>query len=214
MQRLRMLILMKCEDLNTLDRLEHILLAFGWFHLDMNLVNAIFYHHYAEDTNSGLSCDVNGLGRNGLTKPTKKKGPEYHTGDKFLKHTTTARMRELWMWVSGTENIKDLVSWTEESSLDTIRNAAEKIWKDRVSNRAIQQFKDLDATLCNSIALNRDLLLRHEVQVSIQHGDVGRMEHTLPLLLVFFLGAGANNYARELAETIHWRQNEAPPGVA
>ncbi|QRV74650.1 hypothetical protein RhiJN_02665 [Ceratobasidium sp. AG-Ba] len=187
--RLRMLALMKAEDLNTLERLEHIIPTWAWFHLDMNI-------------------------RAGLTKPTKKKGPEYHTGDEFLKHTTTARMRELWLWVSNTSTIEDLADWVRETSPHHIRLAAEKIWKERASNRAIQTYRSTDPSLCNAIALNRDLLLRHEVKTATQHGDVGRMERTLPLLLIFFLGAGATNYAKEVSETLHWQKYEAPPGVA
>ncbi|KAF8593811.1 hypothetical protein BDV93DRAFT_460269 [Ceratobasidium sp. AG-I] len=205
---------MKCEDTSSQERLEHIIPTFGWFHLDMNLVNGIFYHHYAEDSTYGLARDAAALHRSGLTKPTKKRGPQYHTGDEFLRHTTTARMRELWLWATKASDKASLVHWVEESSPELIQSTAQRIWSERVSNRAIETFKDSNPGLCNTIALSRDLLLRHEVWTSIRQGDVGRMENTLPALLVFFLGAGASNYAKEIAEVLHWRQYEAPPGVA
>ncbi|KAF8593162.1 hypothetical protein BDV93DRAFT_395927, partial [Ceratobasidium sp. AG-I] len=213
-QRLRHLQRMKCEDLSTLERLEHIIPTFGWFHLDMNLVNSIFYHHYAEKSVSGLARDAAALRRAGLTKPTKKRGPQYHTGDEFLQHTTTARVRELWLWATKTESVEALVEWVEMSSPEQIHSTAERIWSERASNRAIETYQEKDSNLCNTIALTRDLLLRHEVWSSIHCGDVGRMENTMPALLSFFLGAGANNYAKEVAEMLHWRLHEAPPGVA
>ncbi|KAG8687591.1 hypothetical protein FRC11_006934, partial [Ceratobasidium sp. 423] len=211
--RLRQLQRMKADDSNILERMQHIIPVFGWMHLDMNLCNAIFYHHYSENSNSGLARDVAALTRSGLTKPTKSRGPAYHTIDEFMQHTTTARMRGLWLWASGTNSIEELIEWEKKSSPRTIFEAAQKIWMERTSNRATQRFKS-DSQLCNSIAINRELLLRHEVRYSMRHGDVGRMEHTLPQLLYFFSGAGCPNYAREIAEVLHWRKYEAPPGVA
>ncbi|KEP45848.1 hypothetical protein V565_236600 [Rhizoctonia solani 123E] len=212
-QRLRHLQRMKADDSNRLERMQHIIPVFGWMHLDMNLCNAIFYHHFSESSNSGLARDAAALGRSGLTKPTKSRGPAYHTVDEFMQHTTTARMRGLWLWASGTNTMEQLIAWEKESSPSIIAEAAQKIWLERASNRATQQFKS-DPQLCNSIAINRELLLRHEVRYSMRHGDVGRMEHTLPQLLYFFSGAGCANYAREIAEVLHWRKYEAPPGVA
>jgi predicted Zn-ribbon and HTH transcriptional regulator len=211
--RLRMLIRMKAEDFSNLQRLGHFILAFGWFHLDMNLVNTIFYHHYGESLSSGLARDAAASHRSGLKKPTKKQGPQYHTAHEFMQHTTTARLRGLWLWVSETKTVAELAEWVSKSSEQDIYNAAEKIWLNRASARALQTHK-ADPNLCNSISLNRDLLLRHEVLISTKTGDVGRMENTLPLLLYFFSGAGCKNYAREIAETLHWMRYEAPPGVA
>ncbi|KAG8712321.1 hypothetical protein FRC09_019994 [Ceratobasidium sp. 395] len=211
--RLRMLQFMKAEDLTNLERLEHLLLVFGWLHLDMNLVNTTFYHHYGKARNTGLARDAKVSHRAGLTEPTKKKGPQYHILHEFMQHTTTARILGLWLWVSATETVEELAKWVEHSEPETIYEAAETIWVQRASGRALQQFKD-DPNLCNTIALTRDLLLRHEVAVSTKTGDVGRMEATLPALLIFFSGAGCKNYARELAETLHWMRYEAPPGVA
>lgn len=212
-QRLRQLQRMKADDSNFLERLQHLVLAFGWMHLDMNLCNSIFYHSYSETSNSGLARDAAALRRSGLKKPTRSRGPPYHIADEFFQHTTTARMRELWLWASGTTTIDDLVTWVNKSTHKEIQQAAERIWNERTSNRALEAHKN-DPSLCNSIAINRDLLLRHEVWYAIQHGDVGRMEYALPHLLLFFSGAGSSNYAREIAEVLHWRQFEAPPGVA
>lgn len=211
--RLRWLQRMKVEDPSTFERLKHLLLSFGWLHLDMNLCNAIYYHHYGEESTSGLARDAAALHRSGLTKPTKRRGPQYHTIDEFLQHTTTTRTRGLWHWATETKDTEELKRWAEQSSPRKIHDTAERIWSERVSNRALETYSS-DTSLCNTITLNRDLLLRHEVWTSTRRGDVGRMEHTLPLLLIFFLGAGASNYAREIAEVLHWRQYEAPPGVA
>lgn len=212
--RLRWLQRMKVEDPSILERLGHIIVVFGWLHLDMNLANGIFYHHYAEESQSGLALDAAAMRRAGLTKPTKRRGPQYHTLDEFLRHSTTARMRGLWNWATDTSSIEELTGWVEEASPEVIRQTAERIWADRCSNRAFEKYIKKDSALANSIALNRDLLLRHEVWDSTRRGDVGRMDCTLPSLLVFFLGAGASNYAREIAELLHWQKYEAPPGVA
>ncbi|KEP45875.1 hypothetical protein V565_234490, partial [Rhizoctonia solani 123E] len=78
-QRLRQLQRMKANDSNRLERMQHIIPVFGWMHLDMNLCNAISYHHFSESSNSGLARDAAALSRSGLTKPTKSRGPAYHT---------------------------------------------------------------------------------------------------------------------------------------
>ncbi|KAF8600639.1 hypothetical protein BDV93DRAFT_446968 [Ceratobasidium sp. AG-I] len=212
-QRVRMLMRMKAIDSSPLERMQHLIPVFGWLHLDMNLSNGIFYHHYAEGSTSGLARDAAALRRAGLGKPTKKRGPQYHTVDEFLQHTTTARFRELWLWATKCKDVDHLGKWVETSSPQQIKSAAVKIVDERASNRALEGISN-DPNLCNSVTLSRDLLLRHEVWTSTRQGDVGRMENTLPSLLFFFLGAGATNYAREVAEVLHWRQHEAPPGVA
>ncbi|KAG8683210.1 hypothetical protein FRC09_016225, partial [Ceratobasidium sp. 395] len=148
--RLRMLQFMKAEDLTSLERLEHLILVFGWFHLDMNLVNAIFYHHYGKLSSSGLARDAAISHRAGLKEPTKKNGPQYHIAHEFMQHTTSARIRGLWLWVSGTETLEHLAKWVQTAQPETIYNAAETIWSERASNRALRELNH-DPNLCNSI---------------------------------------------------------------
>ncbi|KAG9075731.1 hypothetical protein FS749_012574 [Ceratobasidium sp. UAMH 11750] len=210
--RLRMLQFMKAEDLSILQRLEYLITVFGWLHLDMNFCNAILYHHFGKSLASGLARDAAVSHRAGLKEPTKKNGPLYHIVHEFLQHSTTARFLGLWLDVTASKTLEELAEWVEVSEPETVYEAAERIWLERASNRALKRFGD-DPNLCNAIALNRDLLLQHEVLVSTKTGDVGRMENTLPSLLLFFSGAGSKNYARELAETMHWMRYEAPPGV-
>ncbi|KAG9076521.1 hypothetical protein FS749_011706 [Ceratobasidium sp. UAMH 11750] len=70
--RLRMLQFMKAEGLANLERLEHLILVFGWLHLLMNFLNATYYHHYGKSRNTGLARDAKVSHRAGLTEPTKK----------------------------------------------------------------------------------------------------------------------------------------------
>ncbi|CAE6447780.1 unnamed protein product [Rhizoctonia solani] len=87
--RLRHLQRMKADDSSRLERMQHIIPVFGWMHLDMNLCNAIFYHHYSENSNSGLARDAAALSSSGLNKPTKSRGPAYHTVDELMSSCST-----------------------------------------------------------------------------------------------------------------------------
>ncbi|EUC67568.1 hypothetical protein RSOL_561780, partial [Rhizoctonia solani AG-3 Rhs1AP] len=205
----------KAGDSSSFERLDHVLPVFGWFHLDMNLCNAIFYHHFAEGSTSGLARDAAVLHRAGLTKPTKERGPPYHTIDEFLQHTTAARLRSLWIHATNSDGLEALVTWFEASTPQDVKAMTENIYDHWISERALEAaVKQGDHNLANSITLTQDLLLHHELRDAMHHGDVGQMQDMLPTLLVFFAGAGSKNYARELAEVLLWQIYEAPKGVA
>lgn len=223
----------KQPELNAFDRNDWAHWEPGWFHILMNLARSIYYVNFGTSTGLLLARDVATLGCSGLKSPTKQKGPEFHILDEALHHILEARYRGLWMWALGANDLAELVTKVECSTAQHLLDAAQWIWTERTSSRAlvilnhaktttsaIVDWKTVRTTTNQDLALEsvirstRNLMLYEETRRAVRFGDVRQMELLLPRLLFHFSGTGSGNYTRLLTSMLHWRTHEAPPGFA
>ncbi|CCO37563.1 hypothetical protein RSOLAG1IB_12183 [Rhizoctonia solani AG-1 IB] len=222
---------LKQSGLNSFDRNDWIIWVPGWFHLLMNFGRAIYFEHYGTNTGLLLARDAATLNWSGLTKPTRNKGPDFHTLDEALHIILEARYRGLWLWVTGATSPSELVTWAKSATVAQIKLCARKIWTERASQRALSSLDQQktqttesvgrrkktithneDQVLEGSIRLQHDLMLFEECRRAIRYGDVGRMDHLLPQILMCFTGSKRWNYVREILNILQWEWHEAPEG--
>ncbi|KAB5587846.1 hypothetical protein CTheo_8713 [Ceratobasidium theobromae] len=86
---------LKQSGLNSFDRNDWIIWVPGWFHLLMNFGRAIYFEHYGTNMGLLLARDVSTLNWSGLNKPTRNKGPDFHTLDEALHIILEARYQGL-----------------------------------------------------------------------------------------------------------------------
>lgn len=208
--------LMRSNCRNSFDRLSWLLLSPGFFHVELNLANAILHNHRGTHASYGFARDISKIGIKGLAADAEK--PYFHTVDDLLKFELTARIRSLWLWVSGAESIQHLRKELDSiAGASRIRGLAERIVKERASTSALDDLDDSgksdDKVLRQLILMCRDLLLYQQLRETIRSGDVGHIEYMLPELAIFFKGSGSKNYSQLLLDYLQWSRFEAPDGV-
>jgi hypothetical protein len=208
--------LMRSKDRNSFDRLRWLLLSPGFFHVELNLANAILHNHRGTRASYGLARDISRLGVKGLASETDK--PYFHTVDDLLSLECTARVRALWLWVSGASSLKDLRSrLNSPAEAASIFSMAERIVYERASTAALDDLEEAgqtqDPVLLQSIILARDVLFYNQLRETIRQGDVGHLEYLLPQLAIFFKGSGSKNYSQLILDYLQWSRFEAPEGV-
>jgi hypothetical protein len=196
---------LRIRDPNGFERMEYCVPVPGWFHIVLNLGMSTFDCFRGGDLTMSFIRDVTLLGRTGLTMNMRKKRPDFHTNDEFLRHKLYALIRSLWMHYSDTQTVDELAAWVRSISPAQLHQTAVRIYAERISAGAIESLSnepELDQVLRNIILMTRDLLQYHSVRTAIQSGNVGWLEDLLPNLLIYFKGRGNSNYAVELVNTL------------
>lgn len=212
--RLRGLFKFRAEDENSFDRLDFVVLAFGWFHLQMAWATSIHKQYLGTSQSRGLKQAFLLLEKKGLTKPLIK-GPFHHDLEEALFHISEAQIRVDWLEEGNVEQLADLRKYTPQQ----LYKLAEKIVKNRASSEAIdsidaQPEEQRDDEFRQVAMWNRDMLQYIVLARAIQNGDVGLMEAMLPHLLFRFLGGGNSKYANEVIELLQGLHKEWPKDVS
>lgn len=211
--RLRTLANYQCEDLNGYDRLDWVVVVFGWFHALMAFANSLHRQYFGSASGRGLRQAFALLKRKGL-QSVQIKGTFYHHLHEGILHVAEARLRDCWRKIAGVEKLADL----RKRSPDELRNLAEKLVHRFASNDAVENMDLLadgqhDDTMRQSIMWNCDVLYYLLLHKSMQGGDVGMMEDLLPHLLYRFAGGGNHKYAVEVLELLQGLHREWPQEV-
>ncbi len=211
--RLRGFANMRCEDINGYDRLDWLVVVFGWFHLLMAFANSLHRQYFGSASGRGLRQAFALLHRKGL-QTVQIKGTFYHHLHEGILHVSEARLRTCWRKVGGVQELKDLRS----RSPDELKTLAEKLLDEFASNDAVEDLDNMmedqqDEVYAQGIMWNRDVLYYHLLHDAMRTGDIGMMEDLLPHLLYRFAGGGNHKYAVEVLELLQGLHREWTPEV-
>ena len=211
--RLRGLFKFCAEDENSFERLDFIVLIFGWLHLQMAFANSLHKQYLGTSSGRGLKQAFELLERKGLTK-IQNKGPFHHDLEEVLYHVAEAHIREDWLMVSGAKDLSELRNQTPTQLCDL----AQKLVREHASSQAMDDIdskpnKKRDQQKRQIIQWNRDILQYIVLDQAICHGDVGLMEDMLPHLLFRFVGGRNSKYSIETLELLQGLHREWPPDV-
>jgi hypothetical protein len=211
--RLRGLFKFCAEDENSFERLDFIVLIFGWLHLQMAFANSLHKQYLGTSSGRGLKQAFELLERKRLTK-IQNKGPFHHDLEEVLYHVAEAHIREDWLMVSGAKDLSELRNQTPTQLCDL----AQKLVREHASSQAMDDIdskpnKKRDQQKRQIIQWNRDILQYIVLDQAICHGDVGLMEDMLPHLLFRFVGGRNSKYSIETLELLQGLHREWPPDV-
>ncbi|KAI0634114.1 hypothetical protein C8Q77DRAFT_1056061 [Trametes polyzona] len=211
--RLRGLANFRCEDRNGYERLDWLVVVFGWFHATMAFANSLHRQYFGSASGRGLRQAFGLLHRKGL-QSVKIKGSFHQHLHEGILHVAEARLRDCWCKVAGVKTLAELRNRTPED----LYLFAEKLVRDYASNDAIEDLDMLmdgqeDQVFRQAVMWNRDVLYYLLLHQSMKAGDVGMMEHLLPHMLYRFAGGGNHKYAVEVLELLQGIHREWPPEV-
>lgn len=223
--RIRSAQALRAKDLSAWERHEVFMLAFGTFHLLMNLIWALLNVHRGSITEQGsLAYYFNILEKVRLASEK----PDFHTLLTALTQILEGLILNAWRKecpqpslsefaktdprpediVSIAQRIiKKYASPTLEIPKSDIPTKSKKLKASNpsVSNNdsdPIPPIMPVDCIYTNTILLTRDLLYIIELTDAIASGDFGRIEDILPDIACIFRGAGSNNYSTEILHLI------------
>lgn len=130
--RLRGLFKFRAEDENSYERLDFVVLMFGWFHLQMAYVSSLHKQYFGTTQSRGLQQVFLLLEKKGLTKP-QVKGPFHHDLEEALYHVAEAHIRVDWLELGKVNQLSNL----QKESPEDLLKLAEKIVKQRASSKAM-----------------------------------------------------------------------------
>jgi len=211
--RLRGLFKFRSRDINSFDRLDWMVLVFGWLHLQMAFANSLHKQYLGTAAGRGLMQAFILLKRKGLGSSATK-GPFHHDLVEALYHVAEAHVRIDWLTVTKATCLEELRSWPPAKLLEY----AHKLVDEHASSDAVNRMDTLpvdrqDEVQRQTILWNRDALHYITLDHAIKSGDVGLMEDMLPTLLFRFTGGGNSKYATEVLELLQGLHREWPPAV-
>lgn len=211
--RLRGLFKFRAEDENSFERLDPMVLIFGWLHFEMAYANSIHKQYLGTMKGRGLRQAFELLERKGLSK-VQTKGPFHHDLDEALHHVAEAHILEDWLVTGGVKEISELRKLKPEE----LHKLADKFVKEHASRSALiamdQKPTEMrDEHKCQLILWNLDVLPYIVLRRAIRTGNVGIMEDLIPHLVARFIGGGNSKYAIECLELLQGIHREWPPEV-
>ena len=211
--RLRGLFKFRSQDINSFDRLDWMVLVFGWLHLQMAFANSLHKQYLGTAAGRGLMQAFILLKRKGLGSSATK-GPFHHDLVEALYHVAEAHVRIDWLTVTKATCLEELRSWPPAKLLEY----AHKLVDEHASSDAVNRMDTLpvdrqDEVQRQTILWNRDALHYITLDHAIKSGDVGLMEDMLPTLLFRFTGGGNLKYATEVLELLQGLHREWPLAV-
>lgn len=211
--RLRGLARFRCQDGNAFDRMDFILIVWGWLHYQMAFAKSIHKQYLGTEAGFGLKHAFGLLRRRGLDTASTQ-GPFHDDIERTFYDIMDARIRTLWLVQSGARKLEDL----RDQSAEELRSLAEDIVRAHASTRAVDMERlkgdDADKVRQQGIMFNRDVLLYIVLDQAIKFGDVGLMENILPHALLRFIGGRNSKYAIETLEMLQGLHREWPEEVA
>ena len=211
--RLRGLFKFRAEDENSFERMDFMILVFGWLHLQMAYANSLHKQYLGTSKGRGLKQAFELLERKGLSC-TMTKGPFFHDLNEALHHVAKANILEEWCSFGGVEELDKLQNHTPEQ----LRELANRIVDEHASGNAMDQmdmlpYKERDEHERQFVMFNRDVLQYIVLGEEISTGKVGIMEDFLPHLVFRFVGSNNNKYANKCLEMLQAIHREWPPEV-
>ena len=181
--RLRGLFKYRSQDINSFDRLDWMILMFGWLHLQMAFANSLHLQYLGTSAGRGLSQAFNLLGRKGLTTISTR-GPFHHHLEEILYHVAEAHIWLDWLVVAGISDLSELRGCSAEGLIQL----AERVVNEHASSEAMEAIDaqpedEQDKVKRQTILWTRDVLHYIVLDNAIKHGNVGIMEDMLPTLL-------------------------------
>jgi hypothetical protein len=201
------------ECLNGYDRWEPYMFIFGGLHMQMALGHSILECHRGSNVGATFANDIILLSRTGLQKNKDKKRPDFHTADEFLLRETEADFRGLFMHMIGCNTSEELTAWKDTHSANDLYALASEILCHHASSGAMEFDDSIDQMRRSGIMRRRDTLLYASVRRAYRFGDVDRIYDLFPELLIYFLGSGNCNYAKELFEVLQLLMHECTPSI-
>jgi hypothetical protein len=211
--RLRGLHLFHGEDSNSFERMDWLVLVFGWLHLQMAFINSLRKQYMGTSSGRGVMHTVNLLNRKGLTNDNVK-GPYHHDMEEAIYHMLEAHLLVDWLKVSGASSLDELRNKTPQELFEL----ADELVHHHASSEALDDMNEKpssqqDEVKYQTIMFNRDALQYVVLDHAIKHGDVGLMEDMLPHLLFRFAGSKNSKYTIEVLELLQGLHREWPDEV-
>ncbi|TFY59955.1 hypothetical protein EVJ58_g5445 [Rhodofomes roseus] len=210
--RLRGLWRFRCQDLNGFDRMDWMVIVFGWLHYQMAFGKSLHRQYLGTEAGFGLKHAFEVLRRKGLDNVSTQ-GPFHDNFEHALYDIMDARIRTLWLVLTGATSLADLRARAPEE----LATLAARIVHEYASMWAMdeeQMQKDnTDEVRRQQIMFNRDVLLYIVLDLAIKHGDIGLMEDILPNVLLRFVGGRNSKYTIESLELLQSLHREWPEGV-
>ncbi|KAI0756500.1 hypothetical protein C8Q80DRAFT_1278719 [Daedaleopsis nitida] len=212
-ERLRGLWNFRCEDRNPYDRLDWLVVVFGWFHLLMAFANSLHRQYFGSTSGKGLRQAFALLNRKGL-QSVQIKGPFHHHLHEGILHVAEAHILDCWKRVGKVSRLEDL----RDRAPEELMALAENLVETYASNDAVEDLEAKmddqgDEVLQHAIMWNRDVLYYIILHRAIRTGDVGMMEDLLPHLFLRFAGGRNHKYAVECLELLQGLHREWPDDV-
>jgi hypothetical protein len=205
-ERLEGLQTIGADNVNGVERLDHLLFSFGWFHAEMAMVTSIRDQHMGTAGGYGIYHAAVNTKRKKIIRPNHR-GPWYHHIQEIIFHMLEAHILDCFLVVSGVEDLSDLLSCSPEELLAH----SEAVYHRFASAEALDALDEAgteDAVLRGAIVFIMDALHYLELVKSIKCGDVGRMKNLIPHILCRMVGGKNKNYARHFMELLHQLRNE------
>jgi hypothetical protein len=196
--RIRSAQALRAKDFSAWERREIFMLAFGTFHLLMNLIWALLNVHRGTISEHGsLAYYFNILEKAHLASEK----PDFHT-----LTSTNPEPKDI---ISIAQRIiKEYATPTSDIPKSDAPKNARKSKKSKTSTNSDSEDETehttdpVDSVYENTVLLTRDLLYVIELTDSIATGDFGSIEDILPDIACIFRGAGSNNYSTEILHLI------------
>lgn len=211
--RLRGLFLFHGEDSNSFERMDWLVLVFGWLHLQMAFINSLRKQYMGTSSGRGVMHTANLLNRKGLTNDNMK-GPYHHDMEEALYHMLEAHLHVDWLKISGVASLHELRNKTPQE----LFNLADQLVRHHASSEALDDMNEKpinqrDEVRYQTIMFNRDALQYVVLDHAIKHGNVGLMEDMLPHLLFRFAGGKNSKYTIEVLELLQGLHREWPSEI-
>jgi hypothetical protein len=189
---------MRGDDSNSMERLDWMILMFGWFHFKMAFTNSLHKQYLGDDKGEGLKKAFGGMKWKGLTQLLIK-GPFHHDLDEALHHTLEAHVLVDWKQISGVTDLSELTSRSPE---ELLKLAEILVYK----NASLDALNEMDALLeveqddakWQTIIFMKDTLHYVVFSEAMQEGHVKLMQDFLPHVAYRFTGGGNSNYLMEV----------------
>ncbi|KLO04322.1 hypothetical protein SCHPADRAFT_897121 [Schizopora paradoxa] len=213
--RIRAAQAMRSADTNSFNKVANFQLGMGLFHTQMNDSWALLGIHRGSLKDPGslqYAADLLHHSRVGSDRP------DYYTLTSLFDKVLKANILTCWRLECGFDTLEAFAA-SNPSDDDLIQKAGFILDK-YASDEGLQTYAHEgdpdkeDSLLCNTILLNRDLLLLHELDNAISAGDFGRVENMIGPILFTFCGAGCTNYTGELLHLVQNLNIVWPPEFA
>ena len=97
----------QAEDENSYERLDFVVLMFGWFHLQMVYASSLHKQYFGTTQSCGLQQAFLLLEKKGLKKP-QVKGPFHHDLEEAVYHVAKAHICVDWLELAEVKQLSDL----------------------------------------------------------------------------------------------------------
>ncbi|KAL1746003.1 hypothetical protein HDZ31DRAFT_35118 [Schizophyllum fasciatum] len=211
-ERLRGLYRFHAKEFNSFDRLDWLVLVFGWLHLQMAFANSLHKQYIGTSHGYGLARVFDLLNLKGLHK-TQTKGVFYHNLDEALCHTAEAHFRVDWKRIAEVDDLAELRTRKGEELVALATRIHDECASGASLNAMDEMEEESDERLRQVFMWNRDIIHYIVLNEAIKRGDVGTMEDILPFLLIRFIGGNNNKYCIEILELMQGLYREWPEPV-